>query len=156
MPKVPYPYQMANWSPICSLKNIPFCEVSLYNLSVHLNQIILTTKKILEGSHGSTQQLLAAYPLFLLPLVGRYLPKSQKNRNVLLEWSLYKITKATLSCNMAFWSFRFEQDKMILKMVSSTMWCVNESCKVSKVMSFHSPNLSGTVLDNLKPVSVFE
>ena len=77
----------------------------MYDLSVYLNQIILTTKKILEVSHGSTQQLLATYFLSLLPLLGNvgiYFAKSQKKSDVLCGRSLYKITKATLSCNMEF------------------------------------------------------
>ena len=38
----------------------------MYNLPVQLNQIILTNKKIWIGCHGSTQQMLAAYPIILL------------------------------------------------------------------------------------------
>ena len=43
----------------------------MYNLSVELNQIILTTKKILEGSHGSTVMSSSDIPSFNFPwLVG--------------------------------------------------------------------------------------
>ena len=41
-------------------------SILIYDLSVQLYQIILTTKKILEVSHGSTQRVLAAYPMSLL------------------------------------------------------------------------------------------
>ena len=40
----------------------------MYNLSVQLNQIIVTTKKILTGSHGITVTSSAVYPLSLIPL----------------------------------------------------------------------------------------